>query len=129
MYTCVGANHYLENGLISKKVEARSRNSKVSPFVSDEIADVKVRFWVKIRMWIEKQKELCKHSYLFNSKKIPCLSFVIYSVYRIKLPIKCQFCPHIKTIQLICYANQLTGFYKRVTLTFNGLMGKKLYKS
>ena len=28
---------------------------------------------------------------------------------------------HIKTSQLICKANQLTGFYMRATLAFNGL--------
>ena len=37
-------------------------------------------------------------------------------------PIKCQCCPHIETSQLICCAHQLTGFYMRETLTFNGLM-------
>ena len=36
-------------------------------------------------------------------------------------PIKCQCCPHIETSQLICTANQLTGFYMRATLAFNGL--------
>ena len=35
--------------------------------------------------------------------------------------VKCQCCPHIKTSQLVCYANQLTGFYMRTTLAFNGL--------
>ena len=29
--------------------------------------------------------------------------------------------PHIETSQLICSANQLTGFYIRETLTFNEL--------
>ena len=36
-------------------------------------------------------------------------------------PSKCQCCPHIETSQLICCANQLTGFYMRVTLAFNRL--------
>ena len=46
---------------------------------------------------------------------------------------KCQCCPHIETSQLICCANQLTGFYMRATLAFNGLMsclhksGKRFY--
>ena len=35
---------------------------------------------------------------------------------------KCQCCPHIETSQLICFANQLTGFYMRATPAFNGLM-------
>ena len=39
-------------------------------------------------------------------------------------PIKCQCCPHIETSQLICWANQLTGFYKRTTLALNGLKMK-----
>ena len=33
----------------------------------------------------------------------------------------CQCGPHIETSQLIRCANQLTGFYMRVTLTFTGL--------
>ena len=36
-------------------------------------------------------------------------------------PIKCQCCPHIETSQLIYKANQLTGFYMKATLAFNGL--------
>ena len=34
---------------------------------------------------------------------------------------KWQCCPHLETSQLICCANQLTGFYVRVTMEFNGL--------
>ena len=37
-------------------------------------------------------------------------------------PIKCQCRPHIGTSQLICTANQLTGFYMRETLAPNGLI-------
>ena len=37
-------------------------------------------------------------------------------------PIKCQCCSHIETSQFICCANQLTGFYMRATLAFNGLI-------
>ena len=33
---------------------------------------------------------------------------------------------HIETSQLICYANQLTGFYMMATLAFNGLNTGKL---
>ena len=40
-------------------------------------------------------------------------------------PIKCQCCPHVETSQLICKANQLTGFYIRATLAFNRLMRLK----
>ena len=36
-------------------------------------------------------------------------------------PIKCQCCPNS---QLICCANQLTSFYMRATLAFNGLNNK-----
>ena len=36
-------------------------------------------------------------------------------------PIKCQCCRHIETSQLICIANQLTGFYMRATSALNGL--------
>ena len=35
---------------------------------------------------------------------------------------KCQCCPDIETSQLICCANQLTGFYMRAKLAFNGLI-------
>ena len=37
---------------------------------------------------------------------------------------QCHCCPHIETSQLICTANQLTGFYMRATLTLNGLREK-----
>ena len=37
-------------------------------------------------------------------------------------PIKCQCSPLIETNQLICIANQLTSFYIRPTLKFNGLI-------
>ena len=37
------------------------------------------------------------------------------------LNLNCQYCPHIETSQLIFCANQLTGFYMRVTLATNGL--------
>ena len=40
------------------------------------------------------------------------------------LPSKCQCYPHVETSQLICTANQLTGFYMRATLTLNGLMSR-----
>ena len=42
------------------------------------------------------------------------------------LPIKHQSCHHIETSQLICTANQLTGFYMMPTLAFNELI--LLYK-
>ena len=34
---------------------------------------------------------------------------------------KRQCCRHIETNQLICSANQLTGFYETATLAFNEL--------
>ena len=37
-------------------------------------------------------------------------------------PIEYQCCPHTETSQLMCRANQLTGFYMRVTLALNGLI-------
>ena len=36
-------------------------------------------------------------------------------------PISGQYYTHIETSQLICSANQLTGFYERVTLSWCGL--------
>ena len=41
-------------------------------------------------------------------------------------PIKCQCCPHIENSQEICTANELTGFYMRVALAFNGLTPRTL---
>ena len=40
------------------------------------------------------------------------------------LTIKCQHCSHIEISHLICYANQLTGFYMGATLTFNVLTSR-----
>ena len=37
----------------------------------------------------------------------------------------CQCCPQIETNQLICCANQFTGFYMRATLALNGLISRK----
>ena len=39
-------------------------------------------------------------------------------------PIKCQCWLLIETSKLICFANQVTGFYMRVTLALNGLTSK-----
>ena len=39
-----------------------------------------------------------------------------------------QCFPHIETSQLICLANQLTGFYMRVTLALNGLNNQRVQK-
>ena len=36
-------------------------------------------------------------------------------------------CPHIEISQLVCCANQLTGFYMRATLVFNGLTTYMLF--
>ena len=41
-------------------------------------------------------------------------------------PIKCQCCTHVETSQLIFTANQLTGFYVRATMVFNGLSIKTI---
>ena len=38
---------------------------------------------------------------------------------------KCQCCAHIGTSQLICMANQLTGFYVRAKMAVNGLNANK----
>ena len=42
---------------------------------------------------------------------------------------KCQCCPHIETSQLICFANQLTGFYMALTLAFIVLIGFSMTNS
>ena len=38
----------------------------------------------------------------------------------------CQCCPQIETSQLICFANQWTGFYMRATLAFIALSISKI---
>ena len=45
---------------------------------------------------------------------------VVYKQLFFIKPIKCQSYPHIETSQLICTANQFTGFYMRATLALNG---------
>ena len=45
-----------------------------------------------------------------------------WSLAMIPWPIKWQFCSHIETSQLICCANQLSGFHMRATLAINGLI-------
>ena len=42
--------------------------------------------------------------------------------------IKPQSCQHIETSQLICFANQLTGFYMMATLAFNDLRIYSVFK-
>ena len=42
-------------------------------------------------------------------------------------PIKRQCSPHIETSQLICTADQLTGFYMRATLALNGIIFQLVY--
>ena len=43
-------------------------------------------------------------------------------------PINCWCCPYIETSQLICRANQLTGFYMTVTVVFNELTSQNSRK-
>ena len=53
-----------------------------------------------------------------NSVKLVAVTFFIPTQSWL---IKRQSCHHIKTSQLICRANQLTGFYMIATLAFNEL--------
>ena len=55
--------------------------------------------------------------YSKNVKKNKCL---------FDYPIKCLCCPHIETSHLICFVNQLTGFYMRAALAFIGLIIMKV---
>ena len=48
-------------------------------------------------------------------------------LWHVDLIIKCQCCPHAETSQLIYTTNQLTGFYMRATLAFNGLINEFLH--
>ena len=58
------------------------------------------------------------HILLLCSTTPHCLSAVRYLLHE---PFTCQCCPHVETSQLICTANQLSGFYMRATFAFNGL--------
>ena len=51
------------------------------------------------------------------------MMLVIVEFPRLK-PITFQCCPDMETSQLICTANQLTGFYVGATLALNGLNPK-----
>ena len=44
------------------------------------------------------------------------------------LPYKVSVCAHKKTSQLICTANQLTGFSMAATLALNGLNNQRVQK-
>ena len=41
---------------------------------------------------------------------------------------KCQCCPNVETSQLSYTVNQLTSFYMKVTLAFNGLIKLSFHK-
>ena len=56
----------------------------------------------------------------WNSKHVTC-KWYSADKWKCFKPIKCQCCPHIEASQLICTANQLTGFYMRAALALNGL--------
>ena len=72
-----------------------------------------------------------KLQYLWNSRSqhnnkfcfLKCVMKLFKCIlYKSSEPIKFQCWPHIETSRLICRANQLTGFYMRATLAFNGLI-------
>ena len=63
-------------------------------------------------------KERCKLCHINQTgqtrrRKETCIKFIN--------PLNASVDPHIETSQLICTANQLTGFYMRATLACNGL--------
>ena len=67
--------------------------------------------------WYFKVSEIFKTQILFNPLviKIQILSLDRFN------SLNANHCPHIETSQLVCSANQLTGFYMRETPTFNEL--------
>ena len=67
--------------------------------------------------WYFKVSGIIKTQILFNPLVI---KIQILSLDRLN-SLNASHCPHIETSQLICSANQLTGFYMRETLTFNEL--------
>ena len=68
--------------------------------------DTTIAIFVSI---LSREKRIC----WFSGKKI--------SVNHMSKPFNDQWSPHIATSQLICRADQLTGFYMRVTLIVKGL--------
>ena len=67
--------------------------------------------------WYFKVPGIIKTQILFN---VLVIKIQILSLDRLN-SLNVSHCPHIETSQLICSANQLTGFYMRETLTFNEL--------
>ena len=67
--------------------------------------------------WYFKVPGIIKTQILFN---LLVIKIQILSLDRLN-SLNVSHCPHIETSQLICSANQLTGFYMRETLTFNEL--------
>ena len=61
-------------------------------------------------------------NYILYDHATALLKIWICQVLFMTLPIKCQCCPYIETSQLICTANELTGFYMRTRLALNGLI-------
>ena len=58
---------------------------------------------------------LFSHNYFLYNMLIVCYLWFCFK------PIKFRCCPPIETSQLICCANQLTGFHMRAILALNGL--------
>ena len=67
--------------------------------------------------WYFKVSGIFKTQILFNPLVI---KIQILSLDRLN-SLSASHCPHIETSQMICSANQLTGFYMRETLKFNEL--------
>ena len=68
-------------------------------------------------IWYFKVSGIIKTQILLN---LLVIKIQILSLDRLN-SLNVSHCPHIETSQLICSANQLTGFYMRETLTFNEL--------
>ena len=86
-------------------VQAKSKKRRHDPdkpkYEYDSDEDVDGGTWEHKKRMLEMEKT--KGTFIFAS------------------PIKWQFYPHIGTGKLICCASQLTGFYMRAILAFNGL--------
>ena len=60
---------------------------------------------------------LCVESYFFCAAQVSVLVIIL-----LINPLTTNVSHHMETSQLICIANQLTGFYMMGTLVVNGLM-------
>ena len=103
--------------------EVLSRSWKIKNFTFFEllIQETKKKSWFWIEILFPLQIWLLK----WNITQFRILWKKDYKDHSVAQSINCQYCFYIETSQLICTANQLTGFYMRATLAVIGLSQTK----